>query len=92
MQARDDQLCRHKEQDHRGNAKEFLQIDSDAAFYEHHAERNRNQHTQQRSKKTEQFGGIQRHRAQDQNRLYALAQHHQEHEQEQAEPGILARK
>ena len=59
VQAGDDQLRRHKQQNDRGDAEEFLQVDADAALDKHHAEGHRDADTQQRAQKTHQLARIQ---------------------------------
>src|SRR5882762_7643624 len=91
MQARDYQLGRHQEQDRRGHAEEFLQVDAHAALDEHDAEGNGSDHSQQGSEEAHQFGRVERDGGKDQDGFDALAQHHQENEDEQAEPGVVSR-
>ncbi len=47
-------------------------------------------HAQQSTQETEQFGGIQRYRPQDEDGFNAFAQHHQEDKQKQAEGSVLS--
>ena len=89
--AADDQLCRDQEHDCGGDAEEFLQVDAHTAFDEHHAESNRGDEAEQGSQKAHQFGGVQADAGQDEHRLCAFTEDHQEDEDEEAEPGIVAR-
>ena len=85
MQSRNQQLCRDKEQNHGCDPEEFLQIDSYAALYEHHTKQHRRKYARKRPDKVDQGARFERHRRENQNRLRALAQHHQKNEQKNAE-------
>src|SRR5205807_1138503 len=49
------------------------------ALYEHHAKDHRQRHSQQGTDKAHQLGGVQRDSGEDQLRLHAFAENHQEH-------------
>ena len=80
MQAGDDQLRRHKEQNGSRDPEELLQIDAHAALDEHHAKQNGDDHARQRAQEAEQFGRVQRHCSQDEDGFHAFAQDHQKDE------------
>ena len=88
VQAGNDQLRRHEEQNGSGDPEELLQIDAHAALDEHHAKHDGDDHARQRAQETEQFGGVQRDRSQDKDGFDSLAQDHQEDEEKQAKPGV----
>src|SRR5205085_11217121 len=90
MQAGNDQLQSYEEQDRSGHAKKLLQVNTDTALHEHHAEQHGGNDAQKRSQKAEQFSGIERDRAQDQDRFDPLAENHQKDKKEKAYSGVFS--
>ena len=90
VQAGNQKLGGDKKENDGCDFEELLQVDLDAAFDEHHTEKNRNPYAQHGADETEQLARVQRDGGEDQNGFDALAQHHQEDEQEEADPGVVA--
>ena len=88
MQAGDYKLRGHKEKNRGGDPEEFLQIDLDAALDEHHSEQDGDDHAEDGADEAHQLVRVQRHGGEDQNGFDALTQHHQEDEEEEADPGV----
>ncbi len=90
VQAGDDELSGDQEKNGGSDAEEFLQVDLDAALDEHHTEENGDDDSGKRADEAHQFGRVQGDGGQQKNGFGALAQNHQEDEQEEADPRVAA--
>src|ERR1019366_8354380 len=91
VQAADHELRGHQEKDGSGDAEEFLQVDLDAALDEHYAEENGDADAEDGADEAHQFGRVKGDGGKDKNGFHALAQDHQEDEEEEADPGVFTR-
>src|SRR5208337_3766435 len=71
-----------------GDLEEFLQINLDAALDEHHAEQDGNGHAQDGADEAHQLVRVQGYSGENQNGFDALAQDHEEDEEEETDPRV----
>src|ERR1035441_6288020 len=90
VQAGDYKLPGHQEKNRGSDLEEFLQIDLNAALDEHHAEQDGDDNSHDRADEAHQLARVQGDGGEDQNGFGALAQDHEENEDEEADPCVAA--
>ena len=90
MQSGDHQLHHHHHQNHGGHPEELAQIDPDRPANEAHAKQHGKRNPRQRADPLQHSGSIEPYRRQQQNRLHAFPENHQEDEEENSPSGPRA--